>query len=63
MVRSQIYGRAVRILRDGTRPVDPYSPGELRKVHLWQRIRPLRRYLLFVYRHLPWNRRWIKGEA
>lgn len=60
--RSQIYGKAVQILRGGTRPVDPYSPSELRKVHFWQRIRPLRRYLLFIYRHLPWNRRWLKGE-
>ena len=62
VTRSQIYGKAVRILRGGTRPVDPYSPSELRKVHFWQRIRPLRRYLLFIYRHLPWNRRWLKGE-
>lgn len=60
--RRQIYGRAVTILRGGTRPVDPYSPGELRKVHLWQRLRPFRRYILFIYRHLPWNRRWLKGE-
>jgi len=58
--RSQILARAVRILRGGTRPVDPYSPGELRKVHFWQWLLPLRRYILFIYRHLPWNRKWIK---
>lgn len=62
VLRSQVHGRAVRILRGGTRPVDPYSPCELRKVHLWQRLRPFRRYILFTYRHLPWNRRWLKGE-
>ena len=28
----------------------------------WQRLRPIRRYLLFAYWHFPWNRRWLKGE-
>ena len=58
--RNQIFAKAVEILRGGTRSVDPYSPCELRKVHFWQGIRPVRRYLLFIYRHLPWNRKWIK---
>lgn len=49
-----------RVLPAGVRAVDPYSPWELRKVHLWQRLRPIRRYILFVYRHLPWNRSWLK---
>ena len=57
---DRILARAVEILRDGTRPVDPYAPRELRKVRLWQRLRPLRRYMLLVYRHLPWNRGWLK---
>jgi len=61
--RSQVFARAVQILRAGKRPVDPYSPRQLRQVHLWQRLRPLRRYILFVYRHLPWNRSWIKENA
>lgn len=58
--RGQILGKAVKILRGGTRPVDPYSPGQLRLVHFWQKLLPIRRYLLFIYRHLPWNRGWIK---
>ena len=58
--KGQILAKAVEILRSGVRPVDPYSPRELRKVHLWQRLRPVRRYLLYIYRHLPWNRGWIK---
>ena len=61
--RRQILAKAVEILRDGKRSVDPYSPRQLRLVHFWQRIRPLRRYLLFIYRHLPWNRKWIKENA
>ena len=57
---NQILAKAVTILRSGKRPVDPYSSGQLRLVHFWQRLRPVRRYLLFIYRHLPWNRSWIK---
>ena len=58
--RSQILAKAVEILRGGKRSVDPYTPGQLRLVHFWQWLRPVRRYILFVYRHLPWNRSWIK---
>ena len=58
--KNQILAKAVTVLRSGKRPVDPYSPGQLRLVHFWQRLRPVRRYLLFIYRHLPWNRSWIK---
>ncbi len=61
--RRQVLAKAVEILRGGTRSVDPYSPRELRKVHFWQRIRPVRRYLLYAYRHFPWNRSWIKENV
>ena len=61
--RNQICAKAVEILRGGKRAVDPYSPGQLRLVHFWQRLRPVRRYILFVYRHLPWNRSWIKENS
>ena len=58
--RNQILAKAVEILRDGKRSVDPYAPGQLRLVHFWQFLRPARRYILYIYRHLPWNRSWIK---
>ena len=58
--RSQILAKAVEIIRGGKRSVDPYSPGQLRLVHIWQWLLPVRRYILFIYRHLPWNRGWIK---
>ena len=58
--RNQILAKAVQIIRGGKRPVDPYAPGQLRLVHFWQRLLPVRRYILFIYRHLPWNRSWIK---
>ena len=54
--REDILAKAVTILRNGKKPRDPYSPRELRKVHAWQRLGRTRRYLLFIYRHLPWNR-------
>lgn len=60
-LREEICGKAVSIIRDGV-DTDPYSPKELRRVHLWRRLRPIRRYLLFAYVHFPWNRRWLKGE-
>ncbi len=58
--RNQVLAKAVSILRGGKRSVDPYAPGQLRLVHFWQWLRPGRRYILFIYRHLPWNRSWIK---
>ena len=61
--RQQVLARAVEILRGGTRSVDPYAPGQLRLVHFWQWMRPVRRYILFIYRHLPWNQSWIKENA
>ena len=58
--RNQVIAKAVEILRGGKSRVDPYSPGQRRLVHFWQWLRPVRRYILFIYRHLPWNRSWIK---
>ncbi len=56
---KQIYGRAVEILRRGKRRVNPYSAWQLWKVHRWQGLGRLRRYILFIYRHLPWNKKWL----
>ena len=58
--RNQVIAKAVEILRGGKCRVDPYSPGQRRLVHFWQWLCPVRRYILFIYRHLPWNRSWIK---
>ena len=60
--RNQVIAKAVEILRGGKRRVDPYSPGQRRLVHFWQWLRPVRRYILFIYRQLPWNRSWIKAN-
>lgn len=55
-LRADILARATNILRNGKTPVDPYSKAQLRKVHAWQKCGKFRRYLLFIYRHLPWNK-------
>jgi hypothetical protein len=47
--RERVAGRAVRFVRNG-REIDCYSEGELRKLRLWNRLLPIRRYLLAVYR-------------
>ena len=60
--RNQVIAKAVEILRGGKCRVDPYSPGQRRLVHFWQWLRPVRRYILFIYRQLPWNRSWIKAN-
>ena len=61
--RDQILAKATTIIRAGKTPVDPYSQKQLRRVHAWQRLGKLRRYILFIYRHLPWNRNWIKENV
>jgi len=57
---SQVYARAICILRAGKTPVDPYSPRQLRLFKLWYFIRPLRPFILKFYRILPWNQKWLK---
>ena len=46
-----ISGRAIRILRPDGTETDCLSPKSLRRARCWQRLLPLRRYLLFLYRH------------
>ena len=62
VTRSDIYGRATKILRNGRRAVDPYSPCQRRKVRIWQKLLPVRGYLLAIYRRLPWNWFWLRRQ-
>ncbi|MBR6931800.1 MAG: S24/S26 family peptidase [Bacteroidales bacterium] len=62
VARERIYAKVVSILRNGKREVDPESLRERRKACLWRKLLPVRRYLLFAYRHLPWNRKWLKKK-
>ena len=49
---DDIYGRVTQIRKNGQTPIDPYSDSMKRKVAHWMRFRPIRRYILFVYRNL-----------
>ena len=49
---SQIHGRAIQILKCGVKARNPYTKGELRLVHAWQRLGWLRRYILAIYRRV-----------
>lgn len=51
---SDIRGKVTTILRKGEKAIDPYSRGQIFRLRLWNALRPLRRYILFLYRHLPW---------
>lgn len=50
---DNIFGRAKVILRGGKHPLDPYSGRMMRLFRLWMRMKPVRRYLLGVYKRLP----------
>ncbi|MDY6278070.1 MAG: S24/S26 family peptidase [Bacteroidales bacterium] len=56
---AHIKGRVETILRKGKTAVNPYSTWQLLKLRIWNLLRPLRRYLLFIYRHLPWIRKYL----
>ena len=53
--REDISGVAVKILRDG-RAIDCSSETKQFKTRLWRRLRPFRRYLLFICR--LWAKRY-----
>ncbi len=51
---DRIFGKAVKIIKKSGRVMDPYSEAELRKVRLWDRLLPVRRWILAFYRRMPW---------
>lgn len=51
-LRDDICGKAVRILKGGTKPMDPYSTWMRLQTLAWIALRPLRRYLLFIIKVL-----------
>lgn len=48
---ADICGKVIRLQRNG-RYIEVDAPSERRKAALWQRLRPVRRYLLAAYRRL-----------
>ena len=59
--RRQVYGRAVGILRDGIHRVNPNGRWQRFLVGAWWALLPLRRWLLAIYRRLPWNG-WLREQ-
>ena len=52
--REDVFGRVKRIIKKGERPVDPYTGGRMAVWRIWELMRPLRRYMLALYRRLVW---------
>lgn len=50
---SDIFGRVVTIYRRGEKEIDPYSRYMMFLLGVWNFLGPLRRYLLAIYRRLP----------
>lgn len=59
---QDIFGKAVLILRDGKKEVDPDAPRQKRRARRWRRLRPIRRPLLLLYRFAPWNYIWLRYQ-
>lgn len=54
-----IYGRVKTILRNGKKPVDPYCASSIRRLRVWNFLKPVRRYILGVARRLPWTKKYF----
>ena len=57
---AHIRGHVTTILRKGRKPIDPYGCWQLFKLRVWNLLRPVRRYLLYIYRHLPWTAKYFR---
>ena len=57
---GDIHGKAVEILRGGRRKRNPDSIGAKLFLKVWDSLLPVRRWILAIYRRLPWNR-WIRN--
>ena len=56
---GDIIGTVTQIIRESGATVDTRSARHMRRARAWKRLLPLRRYILGVYRRLPWNREEI----
>ena len=59
---EDIYGRVTEIQRSGRRKLDPDSRFQTFRSRTWRKLLPVRRYLLYIYRHLPWNWFWLRRQ-
>lgn len=61
--RADICAKAKAVLRRGKRRIDPYSRFNLWLFDRWYALLPVRNYLLWIYKHLPWNYPWIRRQG
>jgi len=59
-MRSDIHGRVMYLLKDGTKKRECNNSFWQGMARIWKVLLPIRRYLLAIYKRLPWNRRWLK---
>ena len=59
---KDIHGKAVTILRDGKREVDPDSPWQRFRSKMWNGLKFMRKPLLYAYRLAPWNYVWLRKQ-
>ena len=52
-LRNDLCGKVVTILRRKSMRIDPYSPRMMRRLAVWNALKPVRRYLLAIIRRLP----------
>lgn len=52
-LRKDVFGKVVTILRKKSMQIDPYSPQMIRRLAVWNVLKPIRRYLLAIIRRIP----------
>ena len=56
---GKISGKVVTILKKGKKTINPYSRTSKLALRVWSFLRPMRRYILYIYRHLPWMKKYF----
>ena len=50
--RDDVCGKVVSILKEKSMQMEPYSPRMLRRLAIWNALKPVRRYLLAILRRI-----------
>ncbi|MBP5690270.1 MAG: S24/S26 family peptidase [Bacteroidales bacterium] len=59
---ADIHGKAVKILRNGKREVNPDNRWQHFRSWLWDAFKWMRTPLIWTYRLLPWNYVWLRKQ-
>jgi len=52
---DEVYAKVTEIIRNGKKSRNPYSKKALIFLYIWDKLLPIRKYLIAIYRKLPWN--------